>query len=142
MACRITSLAALNTNEVTTSTDSGVNSDVVDTLEKEKIVIFSPYDNHFAHNIEDQLSTYMRRPVRINHTIWDAAMGPNNLSLKAAYETLGTAILQKAAGYRFYSGKVHLQFVVNGTPYAFGLLRIGYIPAPKDTNSTDRKSVV
>lgn len=76
------------------------------------------------------LGEFLSRPTLIDTITWTTSntqgqvkqINPWNLFLSSA------AIKRKIDNFAFIRGKLHVKFVLNGTPFQYGLMRVSYVP--------------
>jgi len=95
------------------------------------------------------LAQFLARPVVIDTTTWTTsdANGPYQTIRPWKLFMANAAVTRKLNNYAFFRGKLHVKFVINATPFQFGLMRVSYRPlvgfvkdktAPLDANSIGR----
>ncbi len=79
---------------------------------------------------DTSLGEFLSRPTLIDTTTWSTSDAVGVLDTMAPwYLFLNNSIIKnKLNNYAFIRGKLCLKFLVNGTPFHFGMLRIAYEP--------------
>jgi hypothetical protein len=76
------------------------------------------------------LSQFLARPVVIDTTTWTTTDVIGPLKTIAPWQLFmsNAAVSRKLNNYAFLRGKLHVKFVINATPFQYGLLRVSYTP--------------
>ncbi len=76
------------------------------------------------------LAQFLARPVVIDTTTWStsAVAGPYQTIRPWKLFMANAAVTRKLNNYAFLRGKLHVKFVINATPFQFGLMRVAYRP--------------
>jgi hypothetical protein len=90
------------------------------------------------------LGSFLSRPTLINTTTWSTSDAIGLIdSIEPWYDFLNNSVIKnKLQNYAFIRGKMCLKFVLNGTPFHFGMLRLAYEPNVNITNTGSRLSKV
>jgi len=76
------------------------------------------------------LAQFMSRPVVIDSMSWTTAdtIGPKQTITPWQLFFANTAVSRKLNNFAFIRGKLHVKFVINATPFQYGLMRVSYRP--------------
>lgn len=91
------------------------------------------------------LTTFMSRPTLIDSRSWSTSdvIGYSGSTIEPWYLYLNNVVIkQKLTNYAFLRAKLCLKFVINATPFHFGLMRVAYEPNVNAANTGDRKSTI
>ena len=86
---------------------------------------------------EGDLKEFLARPVRISSFAWsESDVTGTKTSIDPWSLFLNTAIIKKKLdNYAFLRGNLHVEFVVNASPFYYGLMMASYQPLPNFTGS-------
>ncbi len=86
---------------------------------------------------EGDLKEFLARPVRISTFAWsESDVTGTKTSLDPWSLFLNTAIIKKKLdNYAFLRGNLHVKFVVNASPFYYGLMMASYFPLPNFTGA-------
>lgn len=90
------------------------------------------------------LGEFLSRPTLINTTTWSTSDSVGiKQTLEPWYLLLNDAyILNKVKNFAYFRGKLCLKFIVNGTPFHFGMMRVAYEPNVNAANTGTRYSKI
>lgn len=74
------------------------------------------------------LGDFLSRPVKIKEIAWEIDSPWTNLILPWSDYFTNPYIANRLNGYRLLQAKLHLKFVINGTPFHYGRLIASYYP--------------
>lgn len=76
------------------------------------------------------LSQFLARPVVIDTVTWTTAtaIGPFQTLRPWKLFMANAAVTRKLNNYAFLRGKLHVKFMINATPFQYGLMRVAYRP--------------
>lgn len=110
--------------------------------------VVSPFNNPIVisgSSDKTSLEKFLGRPTLIDTRTWSTSdsIGYLGATLEPWYQFLNnTVIKNKLQNYAFLRGTLHLKFVLNATPFHFGLLRTAYQPNVNAADTGDRKSAI
>lgn len=81
---------------------------------------------------EGELAQFLSRPIRISNLSWAES---DTVGIKTTIDPwtlyLNTAIIKKKLdNYTWFRGNLHLKFVINASPFYYGLMMASYKPLP------------
>jgi len=91
------------------------------------------------------LAGFLSRPTLIDSRAWTTSDSTSTIGtgFEPWYQFLNNSVIkQKLTNYSYLRGKLCLKFVINATPFHFGLLRVAYEPNVNYANTGSRKSMV
>lgn len=91
------------------------------------------------------LARFLSRPTLIDARSWSTATATGYLGagIEPWYLYLNNSVIkQKLTNYAYLRAKLCVKFVVNATPFHFGLLRVAYEPNTNVANTGSRSSVI
>ncbi len=90
------------------------------------------------------LADFLSRPTLINTSSWTTSTTVGVLTqIEPWYQLMNNSVIKnKISNYAFFRGKLCLKFVINGTPFHFGMVRIAYEPSVNVANTGPRKSKI
>jgi len=90
------------------------------------------------------LGTFLSRPTLINTSNWTTSTTVGVLTqLEPWYQILNNSVIKnKISNYAFFRAKLCMKFVINGTPFHFGMMRVAYEPSVNVANTGARKSKI
>lgn len=81
-----------------------------------------------ADNPDDELSQFFKRPVKLNSYAWNEGI-PLYVSFNPITAFVQqTRVANRISNYRNMRGRLHLRFMINGTPFQYGLVLVHAIP--------------
>jgi hypothetical protein len=82
-----------------------------------------------ANHANMGLGTFLSRPVKISQQIWtsDDAASAHEVDPWDAFLSHPT-VARKIANFKLFKGKLHVKFVINGSPFLYGKLMAVYHP--------------
>lgn len=90
------------------------------------------------------LQKFLSRPTKIDSTSWSTSdLIGIQTELAPWYLFLNNATIKnKIQNYAFLRAKLHVKFILNATPFHFGLYRVAYEPSVNAANTGFRKSKI
>jgi hypothetical protein len=92
-----------------------------------------PYDRTMtvADTPQFDMATFLARPIKLNYWVIPATNTTFATSVSPWNDFLiNTRVVNRINNYAFIRAKLHIKFVVNGTPFHFGRILVSYEPLP------------
>lgn len=132
------------------SEQSGTSEEIENVTFVDSATLVSDYGNSRNDIISSggtagtDLGSFLSRPTLINTVNWTTSTPVSALQQLEPWHLLlnNSIIKNKISNYAFFRGKLCLKFVINGTPFHFGMMRIAYEPNVNIANNGSRKSKI
>jgi hypothetical protein len=127
---------------------SNMTSEVVSFIDNQQTMEDIPYNPDSVASsgatTDTSLASFLSRPTLINSLAWttSTAVGPL-LKIDPWYELMQNSVIKrKIENYAFIRAKLCLKFVVNASPFHFGMMRVSYEPNVNAANNGSRVSKI
>jgi hypothetical protein len=92
---------------------------------------------------EDDLSTFMGRPIRIFTKTWEVNESPDYVNVINPWDLFlsDTKVVNKIETFKLLQGTLNLKILVNGSPFHYGRMFIGCRPTAYDNNTQNNGPV-
>jgi len=132
-------------SETTANVEEHENVSFVDAVSLNTDYGYAPADIVSAGGTSGtDLGSFLSRPTLINTSNWTTSTGVGILTqIEPWYQLLNNSVIKnKISNYAFFRAKLCMKFVINGTPFHFGMMRIAYEPSVNVANNGARKSKI